>query len=355
MKKVFYLLCVSLLFFNCTGNTQKQETLQDPETFKVLQFNIWQEGTVVPGGYEGIISQILQSKADFVTLSEVRNYNDTRFCDRIVQSLKDSGQVFYSFYSEDSGLLSRYPIIDSTTVYPLKDDHGSAYRALIDMNGQQVALYTTHLDYLNDTYYDVKGYSGSTWKKRPPMLDVDSILADNVLSKRDDGMQAIIEKANEDRAQNRIVFIGGDFNEPSHQDWTEETKHMFSRNGVVVPWTVSTMLADNGYIDTYRSFYTDPVTHPGITFPANNTLVDLQKLIWTPESDERERVDFIYYSPFDGLNLTNVVVWGPDSSIAASQQVKDETQDPIEIGNGVWPTDHKAVLATFTLDRKNSK
>lgn len=352
MKKIIYLFCISFLLFSCVEKTKKTDAPASVETFKVLQFNIWQEGTIVPGGYEAIIQQILDSKADFVTLSEVRNYNDTRFCDRIVQSLKDSGQVFYSFYSYDSGILSRYPIIDSTTIYPCVDDHGSAYRALIDMNGQEVALYTTHLDYLNDTYYDVKGYNGSTWKKRTPMLDVDSILADNVLSKRDDGMKAILEKAKEDRAKNRIVLIGGDFNEPSHQDWIESTKNMFDRNGVVVPWTVSTMLTDQGYIDTYRKVHPDPLTHPGITFPADNPLIEINKLTWTPDADERERVDFIYFAPFDGLELDTAIVWGPDSSIAYSKRVKDDTQDPFEIGQGIWPTDHRAVLATFTLSKK---
>lgn len=349
MKKIISLLCISFMLFSCGGKKEKAD--ESTQTFKVLQFNIWQEGTMVPGGYEGIIQQIIASDADLITLSEVRNYKDTRFCDRIVESLKDSGQVFYSFYSYDSGILSRYPIIDSTTIYPCVDDHGSAYRALIDMNGQEVALYTTHLDYLNDTYYDVKGYDGSTWVKRPPMLDLDSIMANNVLSKRDDGMQAILDAAKEDRAQNRLVFIGGDFNEPSHLDWIESTKDMFSRNGMVIPWTVSTMLAQEGYIDAYREMYPNPVTHPGITFPANNELKDVAKLTWTPDADERERIDFIHFAPFSGLTLDKVVVWGPDSSIAYSERVKDETQDAFEIGKGVWPTDHKAVLATFTLKR----
>lgn len=350
MKKIIYLFFVSFLLFSCGGKTNRQEIVNS-ETFKVLQFNIWQEGTIVPGGYEAIIQQILESKADIITLSEVRNYKDTRFCDRIVQSLKDSGQVFYSFYSYDSGILSRYPIIDSTTVYPCVDDHGSAYRALVDMNGQEVAVYTTHLDYLNDTYYDVKGYNGSTFKKRTPLLDVDSILADNVLSKRDDGMKAILEKAKEDKAKNRIVIIGGDFNEPSHLDWIESTKGMFDRRGLVVPWTVSTMLAEEGYIDTYRKAHPNPLTHPGMTFPSDNPLIKVEKLTWAPESDERERVDFIYYSPFDGLELNDAIIWGPKGSISYSKRIEEDTQDPFDIGKGIWPTDHKAVLATFTLQK----
>lgn len=315
-----------------------------------MQFNIWQEGTMVPDGYEGIINQILEAGADFITLSEVRNYHDTRFCDRIVESLKERGETFYSFYSYDSGLLSRYPIIDSTTVYPCLNDHGSAYRALINMNGQEVALYTTHLDYLNCTYYDIKGYDGSSWQKRPPMTDMDSILTNNISSMRDDGMKAIIEMCKEDRANNRIVLIGGDFNEPSHLDWIENTSNMFDRQGLVVPWTVSSMLAGEGYIDTYREIHPDPKTHPGITYPSDNELMPTNRLSWTPEADERERIDFIYYAPFPRLKATEAVVWGPNGSIERNERIKENTEDTFLIADGVWPSDHKGVLVTFTFD-----
>ena len=74
------------------------------ETIKVLQFNIWQEGTVVKGGFEAVADEIARTDADFVTLSEVRNYHDTRFCDRIVAALKERGKTYYSFYTEDSGV-----------------------------------------------------------------------------------------------------------------------------------------------------------------------------------------------------------------------------------------------------------
>ena len=41
---------------------------------KVMQFNVWQEGTVVPGGYEAMVDEIARQAPDIVTLSEVRNY-----------------------------------------------------------------------------------------------------------------------------------------------------------------------------------------------------------------------------------------------------------------------------------------
>ena len=70
---------------------------------------------MVPGGYDAIVDEIERLRPDFVTFSEVRNYHGIRFCDRIVASLRERGLEYYSFYSYDSGLLSRHPITDSTT------------------------------------------------------------------------------------------------------------------------------------------------------------------------------------------------------------------------------------------------
>ena len=43
---------------------------------RVLQLNVWQEGTQVTGGLAKIAAVILESKADVAAFSEVRNYDD---------------------------------------------------------------------------------------------------------------------------------------------------------------------------------------------------------------------------------------------------------------------------------------
>ena len=73
MKKERIRTTLLLLLLMVFGLSSCQKT----ETFKVLQFNIWQEGTVVEGGFEALADEIVRSNADFVTLSEVRNYRNT--------------------------------------------------------------------------------------------------------------------------------------------------------------------------------------------------------------------------------------------------------------------------------------
>lgn len=323
--------------------------VQAQEELKVLQWNIWQEGTVVPGGYEAVVEEIARIEPDFVTLSEVRNYQNTRFCDRIVNSLKEKGLVYHSFFSDDSGLLSKYPITDSATVFPLKDDHGSVYKLTASVKGHQVAVYTAHLDYLNDAYYNVRGYDGSTWQEIPVPQTVLEVLEVNDRSLRDDAIRCFIAESKKDIAEGKLVILGGDFNEPSHLDWIRETKDLYDHNGLVIPWTVPLLLDNAGFIDAYRMRYPDVLEYPGFTFPADNPLIPVEKLTWAPKSDERDRIDYVFYYPHPALKLKDAVIFGPQGSIVKAKREQEVSKDRFLLPLGVWPTDHKGVLVTFEL------
>ena len=109
------------------------------------------------------------------------------------------------------------------------------------------------------------------------------------------------------------------------------------------------MLGKDGFKDTYREIFPNPVTHPGLTCPADCKDIALEKLVWSPKADDRDRIDFIHYAPFEGLTLTDVCIIGPKGDILRGQRETEETSDPIMTPLGIWPTDHKAVLATFHL------
>lgn len=326
------------------------ESVMASEQISVLQLNIWQEGTVVAGGFEAIVDEIARLQPDFVTLSEVRNYRDTRFCDRITAALAAKGLEYYSFYSEDSGLLSRYEITDSATVFPLRNDHGSVYRLDAEVKGRKVRVFTGHLDYLNDTYYEVRGYDGNNWRRmEAPLTDVATIMERNALSMRDEAVRSVIADSREAMEEGALVFFGGDFNEPSHLDWTEATRDMADHNGVVIDWPVTRMLHDAGFRDAYRALYPDPVTHPGYTYPADNADVAVGRLTWAPLADERERIDYVFYYPREGLRVVEASITGPKGCIVRSERVADAGSDNHILPLGAWPSDHKGVFVRFEL------
>lgn len=309
----------------------------------VLQWNVWQEGTMVKGGYDAIVDEIIRLRPDFVTLSEVRNYHGTNFTARLTRSLQEKGETYCSFYSYDSGLLSRYPITDSLTVFPCEGDHGSIYRLRCEAKGRKFAVYTAHLDYQDCAYYEARGYDGNSWRAMAPLTDAAEMIRRSDLSLRDDAIRRFLEQAQQDIAEGYAVIIGGDFNEPSHLDWTERTRYMYDHHGMVAPWTVSSLLAAGGFTDTYREAHPNELTHPGFTYPADNPLVDVNRLTWAPQGDERERIDYLFYKG-TGLRTAEATVFGPEGCIAYGRRRPNPTHEQFVLPQGVWPTDHKGLI-----------
>ncbi len=344
MNKAFCFLFTTVLLLQMPFTVCAQK-------ITVLQFNIWQEGTVIPSGFDAVADEIIRLNADLIAFSEVRNYNNTQFNERIVDALARKGKTYYSFYSYDSGILSKYPIEKSETIFPEENDQGSVYKAIVNIKGKKIAFYTAHLDYKHAANYLPRGYHSSTWKKlAQPVIDVKAILDDNLQSKRDEAIKAFMKDALQELKLGRHVILGGDFNEPSHLDWTEDSKHLFERK-VAVAWSVPLMLAENNFRDAYREKYPNNITHPGITFPVYNPKVDFKRLVWAPDSDDRDRIDYIFYYPNKDIKLQSIKMIGPRASIAFGKVITEKTKDPLILPKGVWPTDHRAVLAVFKLRR----
>ncbi len=318
-------------------------------SLKVLQLNVWQEGTKVSGGFNGIIDAIVQSGADLITLSEVRNYNNTNFSARVLAALSAKNLTFYSFKDNNVGIISRYPIVSfKTGIY------GNAFdKAVINLDlNTQVTIYSAHLDYLNYACYLPRGYDGNSFQKMSqPVTDVNAILASNLQSSRDEEIAAFVNDAKLERDSGRIVILGGDFNEPSHLDWVNEQKNLFDHRGTIVPWQNSVTLYAKGFKDSYRVRNSNPVTAPGFTWAAFNTSASLSSLVWAPDADERDRIDYIYYA--DNSNRVNVsesIVFGPSGSIVRGQGYEDPTYtNPFLIPTGTWPSDHKGLITTFSI------
>ena len=344
MKKILILSLIMLLALPslCMAAGKK-----GAKTFTVLQWNIWQEGTMVKGGYEAILNELERLHPDFVTFSEVRNYRDD-FIGRVCADMAKRGLTYYGFRSDDTGLLSAHPITAHKTVFPLNDDHGSIYKLESEVCGRKVAVYTSHLDYLNDTYYEVRGVDGCSFREMEPLTDVPEILRRNALSMRDEAIANFLEEAKKDQERGYITIIGGDFNEPSVQDWTEQTKNLYDHHGVVIAWPQTASLIKAGFKDCYRTRHPNVLTHPGFTFPADNPQVKPEKLTWAPKSDERDRIDYLFYRG-KGVKVTECSLFGPEGNIAFAKRVPLGSDDPIITPLGVWPTDHKGVMATFSV------
>lgn len=142
------------------------------------------------------------------------------------------------------------------------------------------------------------------------------------------------------------VILAGDFNEGSHLDWTpraaSEGMDRWVANPTPVPlrfaiaWTGSRLLEDAGLRDAYRTVFPDEVRKPGIT--------------WTPPYDEApgrrpwsdqilDRIDRIHFRA-PGLRVI-------DAAVVGSDEARCEFALPAP-----WPSDHRAVLATFVVEAR---
>lgn len=113
-------------------------------------------------------------------------------------------------------------------------------------------------------------------------------------------------------------------------------------------------LKDAGYVDAYRTVFPDPVTHPGMTWPADNPATGVDQLAWAPKADERDRIDYVFASPTPGFKLLDAGIVGPAGSIIRGERKPDATDDVIASPTP-WASDHKAVLATYRLAGPKAK
>lgn len=316
---------------------------------KTLMFNIWQEGTSVNGGFEGIVNEIVSTNADLISLSEVRNYNGSVLTQRLIDALKKKGFTYYSYKSsKDVGVISRYPI----KTYA---DFDRFTKSVVEINDVNVTFYSGHLDYTNYATYLPRGYDANfNGELSKPEINVNNILRINDASARPASIKQFIADAKKEIGSGNIVIMSGDFNEPSWLDWTYETRNMFDHNGTIVPWTSTKLLDDEGYKDAYRVKYPDPVKNPGFTWLSDNLDKNIDQLTWAPKADERDRIDFTFYYPDKRLSVLDATIVGPSTSIVKSERVKESGSDKFKEPEGVWPSDHKALSITFSIKASES-
>jgi endonuclease/exonuclease/phosphatase family metal-dependent hydrolase len=124
------------------------------------------------------------------------------------------------------------------------------------------------------------------------------------------------------------VVLLGDFNAPSHLDYTESLREK-NCGYANVSWPTSTHPTDAGMIDSFRVVHPDPAARQGITwspiFLTNNG-----------RPEPLDRIDFIYHkSGMTVLSSEDIVVGNP--SPEPNHQ------------NNEWTSDHAVVLTVFEL------
>lgn len=290
----------------------------DAVEFRVLTFNSWHDWTKVDDGFEKARAAIAAADADLVGLQESSPDTAQRMADALGWHRVPAG-------TGSVQILTPHTILETFTSEGLTSDRFIAARVRVSEEPPvDVVFCDAHLDY---EHY-------GPYAAQIPGVTAESVLAENAQSERVAQITAVLETMapwirNADAVP---VILVGDFNAPSHLDWTAATAP--ARSGVgPVRWPESALVEEAGLRDSFRVAHPNPVTEPG------NTWSTIHK-----ESEPQDRIDFIHFA---GSRLR--VVDSQLHATPAETTIGNWGTDDAPVRGNSWPSDHFGVLTTFSL------
>ncbi|KAK6753495.1 hypothetical protein RB195_012843 [Necator americanus] len=126
------------------------------------------------------------------------------------------------------------------------------------------------------------------------------------------------------------VILAGDFNSPSHLDWTNETS--LNHGDWIIEWPATKIAEEMGLSDSFRE------VHPNVTEVPGHTWSTVNKFIpdWEFQIPEpQDRIDFIFYK--GNIVPTESFLYSGAEPIVAMPNHKDND----------YPSDHYALITEF--------
>ncbi|MGG2459740.1 HAD-IA family hydrolase [Streptomyces sp. RGM 3693] len=295
---------------------------------KVMSWNLWFGGTKVRDHRDKQLRVLLEADVDLVGLQETHAQPSVEGAP--LPSTRELAEALgwdYHQAGENLGILSRYPIV-ARHGSPDPDFYGgTGVTVRLDSRAnapQDVVLWTAHLNYTPYGPYD------ACFEQLPVADLVEHEVSSGRLGQMQDILAAMAGQLT-DRDTTPVLLVG-DFNAPSHLDWTRATAPLHGGYGPV-DWPVTKAAEDAGLRDSYRVAHPDPLREPGFTWsPVHDAHED-----GSGRPEPQDRIDFVLYS---GSRL--------DVRDATAYVNGSNALFPDVAGND-WPSDHAAVLTTFAL------
>lgn len=287
----------------------------------VMSFNVWGGGANEQKPVDETVAVIKAVNPDIIGIQETRLESDpctADVCPAVGDSVapKLAAALGYHYYDQTkqndalwaNAILSRYPIGKATP-----NDTGVE----IMVDGRKVQVFNIHLD---DSPYQPYQLLDIEYGDAPFLKT-----ADEAVKAAEATRGAALKLLFDDMAaagEADAAFVFGDFNEPSHRDWTESAVKA-GLQPLVVPFPTVKAIEDKGFVDTFRAIYPDAGAKPGMT--------------WTPTSeptakdDHHDRIDFALARAKD-LQVISAGIVGekaPEADIVVTP----------------WPSDHRATMA----------
>jgi endonuclease/exonuclease/phosphatase family metal-dependent hydrolase len=288
-------LLIGLVLGGCGGSDPGDAEPAGSVTVRVMTFNVWYGGVSVDLGQIG--EAIRAAGADLVGVQEPEG--DLR-------ELADAAGLPY--VDESMHLISRYPLFAV--------ERGGVRLAYAEVaRDRVVALENVHMPccpYGPNLVKLGKDAGEVLALERRTRLEAIEPYLDPLGALADSGVP---------------VFVTGDFNSPSHLDWTSDA--VAARDlPYPVEWPASKALADAGFRDSYREAHPDPAETPGLTWTAGQPPPRMRP------QETQDRIDW-------------VLAAGPAQTVS-SELVGEQGGPDVEVGVSPWGSDHRAVVSEFS-------
>ncbi len=285
----------------------------DAVDLRVMSFNIWYGGVQV--SQPQLIEIIREADADIVSLQEPDG-----------QTAIIAAAAGYPYVDLRRHIISRVPLFDpklgertetGQAPYPLAalDSDAPQVWAMV-APGQVIALGNLHLS--SDSYGPELLRDGATPAEA---VEAEALARMPEIEAYVAGMEPLIKSGTP-------VVVTGDFNTPSHLDWTEAAKGSRPQQTEAIAWPVTARMEAAGFADAFRTAHPDPVARPGLTYSPG--------FPW-PVQVEGERMDRIDYVFAANATVRGAEIWG-------------EPGNPdVDRSFAPWPSDHRAVIVDLSV------
>lgn len=326
------ILVLLILFFK--RNENNNEKLHEGIYLRVMTFNVWYGGNQI--NIQDTAEIIKDSGADIVGLQEI---------DASLEEL--SKLTGLPYFDDRRFILSRYPIFNSGVGYRTESgtgtysinglDSDSVHAWILVAPGEVIAFANTHLT--SDPYGPDEVAAGKT---------AEEVMEIEVLTRGAD-YTALANALAPLAREKTPLFLTGDFNSPSHLDWTKETVNMRPHMHYPFDWPSTHAMTNIGLRDTYREVYPNPITHPGLTFTPGMPAPII------PDSQYLDRIDFIFTSgdvKVLGSEVIDIRKYCPQrANPVVTHQGTTSKVKVSAIGSCTfpYPSDHSAVLSSVIV------
>ena len=286
-------------------------------TLKVMSYNIHRGGVVCNKQPLTQTAKAIQlAEADMVGIQETRSPKG--------DTLEDLAKLLGWNYDAGSCIVTRYEIVEHFK-------GGKDYKGGIKVklaSDKHAYIFNLHLPSHPYQPYQLLGIRPG-WHKHTNNITFIKTEAETIeWAKKARGKEIakLLKQIKDLPDQAAPVFVVGDFNEPSHLDWTEAAAQA-GRHPIKVEYPTSLAMAEAGFADAYRMIYPDEMENPGLTWSPKYAVDD--------PTTHPDRIDFVYYKG-EGLKVTEVRIVG-------------ENKENADLFISPYPSDHRAVVATFRL------